>query len=72
MKFRCTDFEALRKSGKPVTPQQVILGLDFAVQRLSVRERAKVYIPSRLAYGKVGFPGLYPFFFTQRLLLSSG
>jgi FKBP-type peptidyl-prolyl cis-trans isomerase len=30
--------------------------------QLSIGEKAKINIPSEMAYGKKGFPGLYPFY----------
>lgn len=35
-------------------------GLDRGVSQLSIGERAKITIPSKLAYDKHGFPGLIP------------
>lgn len=50
--------------GKPfrfkLGAEQVIPGLDMGVSQLSVGERAKMTIPSHLAYGERGFPGLVP------------
>jgi FK506-binding protein 1 len=40
--------------------EQVIPGLDLGVAQLSIGERAKMTIPSHLAYGERGFPGLIP------------
>ena len=40
--------------------EQVIPGLDLGVAQLSIGERAKMTIPSHLAYGDRGFPGLIP------------
>ena len=38
----------------------MIPGLDLGVAQLSIGERAKMTIPSHLAYGDRGFPGLIP------------
>ena len=38
---------------------KVIPGLDLGVAQLSIGERAKLTIPSILAYGEKGFPGLW-------------
>jgi len=55
-------FDSSRDRGKPfkfkLGCEQVIPGLDLGVAQLSVGERAKITIPSRLAYGDKGFPGL--------------
>jgi FK506-binding protein 1 len=40
--------------------EQVIEGLDKAVQQLSIGERAKISIGPELAYGREGFPFLVP------------
>lgn len=39
---------------------QVIDGLDQGIMALSVGERVRLTIPSELAYGARGFPGLVP------------
>ena len=39
---------------------QVIKGLDETVMQMSMGMRARVPIPSTLAYGERGFPGLVP------------
>ena len=55
-------FDSSRDRGKPfkfkLGSEQVIPGLDLGVAQLSIGERAKLTIPSRLAYGEKGFPGL--------------
>ena len=55
-------FDSSRDRGKPfkfkLGAEQVIPGLDVGVAQLSIGERAKLSIPSRLAYGEKGFPGL--------------
>jgi hypothetical protein len=38
----------------------VIPGLDEGVSQLSIGERAKILIPSEMAYAERGFPGLIP------------
>lgn len=59
-----TKFDSSRDRGRPlrfkVGAQAVIPGLDLAVVRLTIGERAKVNIPSILAYGPKGFPGRVP------------
>lgn len=59
-----TQFDSTRDRGKPfefkLGAEQVIEGLDLGVYQLSIGERAKLMIPSRLAYHKKGFPGLIP------------
>jgi len=59
-----TRFDSSRGRGKPfkfkLGAEQVIKGLDQGVSQLSVGERAKLQIPSSLAYGERGFPGLVP------------
>lgn len=58
-----TRFDSSRDRKKPfrfkLGTEQVIPGLDLAIAQLSLNERAKVTIPSHLAYGERGFPGLY-------------
>lgn len=57
-------FDSSRDRGKPfkfkLGAEQVIPGLDLGVAQLSIGERAKMTIPSSLAYGEKGFPGLIP------------
>ncbi len=57
-------FDSSRDRGKPfkfkLGAEQVIPGLDLGVAQLSIGERAKLTIPSHLAYGERGFPGLIP------------
>jgi FKBP-type peptidyl-prolyl cis-trans isomerase len=57
-------FDSSRDRGKPfkfkLGAEQVIPGLDLGVAQLSIGERAKLKIPSHLAYGDKGFPGLIP------------
>lgn len=57
-------FDSSRDRGKPfkfkLGAEQVIPGLDLGVAQLSIGERAKLKIPSYLAYGDKGFPGLIP------------
>ena len=57
-------FDSSRDRGKPfkfkLGAEQVILGLDQGVSQLSIGERAKISIPTALAYGERGFPGLVP------------
>ncbi|KAJ1451636.1 hypothetical protein M885DRAFT_529227 [Pelagophyceae sp. CCMP2097] len=57
-------FDSSRDRGKPfkfkLGAAQVIPGLDEGVAQLSIGERAKITIPSQLAYGERGFPGLVP------------
>lgn len=57
-------FDSSRDRGKPfkfkIGSEQVIPGLDLGVAQLSIGERAKLTIPSGLAYGDKGFPGLIP------------
>ena len=59
-----TKFDSSRDRGRPlrfkVGAEAVIPGLDLAVARLTIGERAKVNIPSILAYGPKGFPGRVP------------
>jgi FK506-binding protein 1 len=38
----------------------VIPGLDEGVERLCMKERAKLFVPADKAYGRKGFPGLVP------------
>ena len=42
----------------PHKTNQVIPGLDQGVSQLSIGERAKIIMPSTMAYGPKGFPGL--------------
>ena len=53
-------FDSSRDRGKPfrfkIGSEQVIPGLDQGVSQLSIGERAKIMIPSHLAYGSKGFP----------------
>eukprot|EP01038_Epipyxis_sp_PR26KG_P009527 gene9527-12833_t len=53
-------FDSSRDRGKPfkfkLGADQVIPGLDLGVGQLSIGERAKMTIPSHLAYGDRGFP----------------
>lgn len=57
-------FDSSRDRGKPfkfkIGSEQVIPGLDQGVSQLSIGERAKIIIPSGMAYGSKGFPGLIP------------
>lgn len=57
-------FDSSRDRGKPfkfkIGGEQVIPGLDAGVSQLSIGERAKLVIPSKMAYGERGFPGLIP------------
>ncbi len=57
-------FDSSRDRNKPfkfkLGAEQVIPGLDLGVAQLSIGERAKMTIPSSLAYGERGFPGLIP------------
>ena len=57
-------WDSSRDRGKPfkfkLGSDQVIPGLDLGVSQLSIGERAKMQIPSYLAYGERGFPGLIP------------
>ena len=57
-------FDSSRDRGKPfkfkLGGEQVIPGLDAGVSQLSIGERAKISIPSDMAYGERGFPGLIP------------
>jgi len=57
-------FDSSRDRGKPfkfkLDAEQVIPGLDAGVSQLSIGERAKMVIPSNMAYGAKGFPGLIP------------
>jgi FK506-binding protein 1 len=57
-------FDSSRDREKPfkfkLGAEQVIPGLDEAVERLCIKERAKIFIPSDKAYGRKGFPGLVP------------
>eukprot|EP00964_Phaeocystis_antarctica_P006293 scaffold3425_cov65-Phaeocystis_antarctica.AAC.9 len=39
---------------------QVISGLDEGIEQLSLGGKARIVIPTHLAYGKRGFPGLVP------------
>jgi FK506-binding protein 1 len=59
-----TIWDSSRDRGKPfkfkLGADQVIPGLDQGVAQLSLGERAKMTIPSHLAYGDKGFPGLIP------------
>ena len=38
----------------------MIQGLEDGISQLSIGERAKIFIPSKYAYGESGFPGLVP------------
>lgn len=57
-------FDSSRDRNKPfkfkLGAEQVIPGLDEGVERLCMKERAKVFIPADKAYGRKGFPGLVP------------
>ncbi len=57
-------WDSSRDRNKPLKfklgSEQVIPGLDLGVAQLSIGERAKMTIPSHLAYGDRGFPGLIP------------
>jgi FK506-binding protein 1 len=59
-----TRFDSTRDRGKPfrfkLGAAQVVPGLDMGVVQLSVGERANLSIPSHLAWGDKGFPGLIP------------
>ena len=59
-----TRWDSSRDRNKPfkfkLGAEQVIPGLDLGVAQLSIGERAKMTIPSHLAYGERGFPGLIP------------
>ncbi|OQR93683.1 FKBP-type peptidyl-prolyl cis-trans isomerase [Thraustotheca clavata] len=66
-------FDSSRDRDKPfkfkLGAEQVIPGLDEGIERLCMSERAKIYIPADKAYGKRGFPGLYPFSFELLLMI---
>mmetsp|Transcript_61075 Transcript_61075/g.123944 ORF Transcript_61075/g.123944 Transcript_61075/m.123944 type:complete len:112 (-) Transcript_61075:24-359(-) len=55
-------FDSSRDRGMPfkfkLGAEQVIKGLDDGVAQLSIGEKAKLTIPSGLAYAERGFPGL--------------
>ena len=57
-------WDSSRKRGVPLRFRlghgQVITGLDQGIMQLSVGERVRLTIPSELAYGERGFPGLVP------------
>jgi len=57
-------WDSSRDRNKPfkfkIGAEQVIPGLDLGVAQLSIGERAKMTVPSHLAYGERGFPGLIP------------
>lgn len=57
-------FDSSRDREKPfkfkLGAEQVIPGLDEGVERLCMKERAKIFIPADKAYGRKGFPGLVP------------
>lgn len=57
-------FDSSRDRDKPfkfkLGAEQVIPGLDEGVERLCMKERAKLFIPADKAYGRKGFPGLVP------------
>lgn len=59
-----TEFDSSRKRRKPfkfhLFSEQVIPGLCAGVSQLSIGEQAKITIPSSLAFGEEGFPGLVP------------
>ena len=59
-----TQFDSTKSRGKPLVfrlgAEQVIAGLDQGVSKISLGSRAKLTIPSELAYGEHGFPGLIP------------
>ena len=59
-----TRWDSSRDRNKPfkfkLGAEQVIPGLDLGVAQLSIGERAKMTVPSHLAYGDRGFPGLIP------------
>jgi FKBP-type peptidyl-prolyl cis-trans isomerase len=59
-----TKFDSSRDRGRPlrfkVGAEAVIPGLDLAVARLTIGERAKINVPAILAYGPKGFPGRVP------------
>ena len=59
-----TRFDSTRDRGKPfrfkLGAAPVVPGLDMGVVQLSVGERANLSIPSHLAWGDKGFPGLIP------------
>ena len=59
-----TMWDSSRKRGRPLRfrlgVNQVIKGLDETVMQMSMGMRARVTIPSTLAYGERGFPGLVP------------
>ncbi|TYZ68571.1 hypothetical protein PybrP1_006098 [[Pythium] brassicae (nom. inval.)] len=57
-------FDSSRDREKPfkfkLGAEQVIPGLDEGVERLCMKERAKLFVPADKAYGRKGFPGLVP------------
>lgn len=54
------NLDCLEKLSRPSKHHGIYLGLDLGVAQLSMGERAKMTIPSHLAYGEKGFPGLIP------------
>ncbi|USO01896.1 MAG: FKBP-type peptidyl-prolyl cis-trans isomerase [Alphaproteobacteria bacterium] len=59
-----TKFDSSRDRGEPLKftagVGQVISGWDKTILGMKVGERAKVTIPSTLAYGEAGIPGAIP------------
>ena len=59
-----TMWDSSRKRGVPLRFRlgvgQVIDGLDKGIMELSIGERVRLTIPSEMAYGSRGFPGLVP------------
>ncbi len=59
-----TRWDSSRDRNKPfkfkLGAEQVVPGLDLGIAQLSIGERAKMTVPSHLAYGERGFPGLIP------------
>ena len=57
-------FDSSRERNEPFTfllgAGQVIRGWDMAVATMKVGDRVKVTIPSALAYGREGYPGVIP------------
>ena len=57
-------WDSSRKRGRPLRFRlgagQVIPGLDEGILQMSCGMRARITIPSELAYGERGFPGLVP------------
>mmetsp|Transcript_57355 Transcript_57355/g.166533 ORF Transcript_57355/g.166533 Transcript_57355/m.166533 type:complete len:462 (-) Transcript_57355:240-1625(-) len=58
------EFDSSRRRGKPIPFEvgagQVIRGWDLGVSKMSLGERARLHIPSSMAYGGKSLPGIPP------------